>query len=247
MTKKCLLALVVLFQISTPLLAQNTANQLWIEYMLYYPFANAYNLETIVTYSTSLNQPRWRAADIQATLTRSLSSHIDIQAGLHTSRTIQNEETTTNEIRETLGAHFHFTPNKRVLTRLLVRFEQRNQKKIDSDGWSHSTRSRLRFETLTPINRKKMSENKLWYAIVDAEVFIVMDHDLQERYANRYRLRSGIGYRLSYPWRFEFVYTLQKSKNTIDGDFYTSDNLFRVRIRHYLNRAKPTTHTGIGN
>jgi hypothetical protein len=232
---------------SSSLLAQGAINQLWVEYMLNCPIANVYNLETAFTYSSALEQPRWRSADIQATLTRSFSDHIDIQGSLYTSRTFQNEKTTTSEIREMLGIHFHFTPHSRVLTRLLVRFEQRNLKDVETNEWTHSTRSRLRFEMLAPINRDNLSADKLWYALADAEVFIVMDQDVHERYANRYRLRSGIGYRPNYSWRFEFVYTLQKSKNTLDGDFYTSDNLFRFRIRHYLNKSRPTKSMGNGN
>lgn len=50
--------------------------------------------------------------------------------------------------------------------------------------------------------------------------------DVEERFANRFRWRIGAGYRLSYNLRFEFLYMLQQSKNTIDDNFESSDNFF---------------------
>jgi hypothetical protein len=91
------------------------------------------------------------------------------------------------------------------------------------------------------------SGDKLWYAIVDGESFIVLDQDVNERFANRFRLRAGIGYRISYSFRVEFVYTLQQSKNTIEGDFSTTDNIFRFRLKQYLRKTKPSDVSGTGN
>ncbi|MDL5048699.1 DUF2490 domain-containing protein, partial [Oscillatoria amoena NRMC-F 0135] len=118
----------------------------------------------------------------------------------------------------------------------------------ETNAWSHSTRSRFRAETVIPLNKPSMyAGNKLWYSIADVEAFVVMDEDVEERFANRLRFRAGLGYRLSYGLRLEFMYTLQRSKNTLDSDHYTSDNIFRFRIKHYLNKNKPSPVQGPGN
>jgi hypothetical protein len=91
------------------------------------------------------------------------------------------------------------------------------------------------------------SGDKLWYSILDAEAFVVMDKDAEERFANRLRIRTGVGYRINYGLRLEFVYTLQRSRNALEDDFQTTDNIFRFRIKQYLNKAKPSTVTGTGN
>jgi hypothetical protein len=134
------------------------------------------------------------------------------------------------------------------LTRLLVRFEQRNQLDQESDIWGNSHRSRIRAETIIPINKKSMSVgDKLLYSILDAEGFVVVDQDVNERFANRYRLRAGIGYRINYNFRLEFVDTLQASNNTIEGDIDTTDHIFRLRLKHYINKDKPSTAHRTGN
>lgn len=228
--------------------AQSSSEQTWFEYMLNYPFANSWNLEFAGTYSTVLDQPKWRSLDFQLTPEYSLTQNVDLMGALFIGKTFQNQELTTTEFREMLGARFHFTPNRRILTRLLIRFEQRNLKDDETDSWKKSNRSRVRAETLTPLNKKTMfAGDRLWYLILDAESFIVLDQDVNERFANRLRIRTGIGYRLNYNFRFELMYTLQQSKNTIGEDFSTTDNIFRFRFKHYLNKAKPSTAGGIGN
>lgn len=147
-----------------------------------------------------------------------------------------------------VGTRIHITPFSRVLTRLLLRLEQRNMHYEETDTEEQSLRGRIRLETITPLNRKTMFDgDQLWYMIADVEAFIPIDQDVKERFANRLRVRIGPGFRLNYTWRFEFVYTLQESYNTISGDLTTIDNLFRFRVKHFLNKSKPSQGQGQGN
>lgn len=219
--------------------AECQSSQIWNEYMLNYPFANSYNLETAVTYSTALNHPRWRSLEVQLTPEVSLSAHVDLMAAVLIGSTFQSEALTTTEMREMLGARFHFTPNKRILTRLLLRFEQRNLQNQENKEWEHSTRTRIRAECIIPLNKSSMyAGDKLWYTILDSEVFLVLDQNVNERFANRLRFRTGLGYRINYSWRIEFMYTLQQSKNMLTEDFVSTDHLYRIRLKQYLNKAR---------
>lgn len=246
--KKWIALTFVFLQPPLVLLAQSSNEQIWFEYMLNYPFANSWNVELAGTYSTILGDSRWRALDLQLTPEYSITQHVDVMGALLVSRTFQQEALTTFEVREMLGARFHFTPNRRILTRLLVRFENRNIQNRETDDWGASNRLRFRAESVIPLNKPTMySGDKLWYSILDAEAFVVMDQDAEERFANRLRIRTGIGYRIHYGLRLEFVYTLQRSRNALEEDFQTTDNIFRFRIKQYLNKAKPAKDTGTGN
>ncbi len=216
--------------------------------MLNYPFANMYNLESAFTYSTSLRSPRWRAFDFQITPEAAITRNIDLSASFLGSYTFQNDTLESLELRPTIGVRFHFTEERRIQTRLFVRFEQRHFKDVEAGDWYKSNRFRTRAESVIALNKPTMfSGDKLWYAILDAEWFFVLDEDVEERFANRFRLRAGLGYRLNYNLRFEFVFTNQQSKNAIAENFYSSDNIFRFRIKQYLNKAKPSNATGTGN
>lgn len=225
--------------------AQST-QQVWAEYMLNYPFANNFNLENALTYSTLLGTPKWRAYDYSGALEWSVSSHVDVMAQVVVSYTNQTDNYNTLELRPILGTRIHFTPDKRIQSRLLLRVEQRNFKNLETEEWESVFRPRARAEILVPINKKSYYEDKLWYGITDVEVLFKTE-DVEERFANRFRWRIGAGYRLTYNLRFEFLYMLQQSKNAIDDDFETSDNIFRFRVKQYLRKTKPTKASGTGN
>ena len=55
--------------------------------------------------------------------------------------------------------------------------------------------------------------------------------DPQERFANRQRIRTGIGYRRNLHWRLEALYIWTRSRDTTDQDFATSDNIVNLRVK----------------
>jgi len=243
---KTAIPLFLLFAFTGGVLQAQTNKQLWYEYMLNYPFAHSFNLENAFTYSTVIGQPKWQAFDYNATLEYSVHPNIDlIGAGL-VSYTQQTEAENTLELRPTLGAKVHFTPNRRIQTRLLLRLEQRNFKNLETNTWERVMRPRVRGEVVIPINQVSIFKDNLWYGIMDAE-FLFTQTDVQERFANRFRLRVGAGYRLSYSNRFELLYMYQQSRDAIDETFSSSDNVIRVRFKHYLRKTNPSKVSDLGN
>ena len=229
-----------LLVISQAVEAKSQVNQAWTEYMLNYPFANQFNIEFAPTYAVYEGSPRWSTLSFQVTPEWSATDRFDIQCAAMVNRTNQNDTRSTDEIREMIGTRINFTPHKRILTRLLVRYEQRNLQDIETSEWTHSNRTRLRAETITPLNKRTMfSGDRLLYLTLDAEAFLVIDRNLEERYTNRYRFRAGLGYRLNYTWRFELQYMYQVARNTVDTEFDSSDGIIRIRIKQFLNKAKP--------
>jgi hypothetical protein len=222
---------------------QAQSTQIWADYTLNFPFANAYLFSTEVSYHTVVNKDsKWREVEINPIIQWSIDQHIDVIASVKASATLQQEDYNSGELRPALGMRYHFTPHRKVQLRGLLQFEQRNLYHEESSTWAHSLRSRFRVESLIPINRKTIFENKLWYGLLDAEFFWVMDKQLEERYSNQMRFRAGIGYRASYSWRFEIIYTDQFSRNNLDQEFQEISNIFRVRVKHFINKAKPAKH-----
>ncbi|MEJ1238407.1 DUF2490 domain-containing protein [Chryseolinea sp. T2] len=237
--KNLMLVAWLLLARSIPIQAQSShGQQLWNEFYVNHSFANVYELQNRVRYRTNFGSSKWRALDLMSILDRSLTQNIDVVAGLTFSYVFQNDTVNTLEIRPMLGARVHFTPNRRVQSRLYLRFEQRNMHDQGSSDWQHSTRLRLRPELLIPLNKKSYFDDKLLYAIVDAEWFIVFDKDVDERYANRFRFRGGVGYRMSRQWRFEVIYMQQLSKNKIGTDFDSNDDIVRLRVKWYPARKQ---------
>lgn len=213
--------------------------QLWLEFQLSYPFANRYLLENTTTYQTLLNASnKWQAISISPSFEYVLFPSIDLLSEVPLGYTVQADGITSFEIMPMVGARFHITQGKKVDMRILVRHQTRAFHQIEEEDWDVSNRTRFRGEMFISINGPNLFTDKLWYAFLDYEEFVVLDQQLDERYANLRRARVGLGYRLNYKHRFEISYTLQSSRNEIEGEFVSIDNVIQAKYKMYLNPAK---------
>jgi len=217
--------------------AQNH-EQLWLDYQLDYP-SYSWLFEVAASYQTLLTQEnKWRSLSVTPTVEYVLLTRLDLTAELPLSYTVQKEDTNSFELAPMLGARLHITQNKRVNARLFLRYQQRHFHEIEADVWDISNRIRLKGEFWISITGPNLYKDKLLYALLDYEEFIVLDDQLDERYANRRRARIGLGYRLDYKNRFEIIYTRQSSRNEIEGEFISNDHVIQLVYKMYLNPAK---------
>lgn len=232
------LIIVVAFFLNTTAVAQQD-EQLWLEWQLSYPFANRYLLENTTTYQTLLNKDgKWRSFNITPTFEYTLLRRLDMLSEISMGYTNQQEGISTFEIAPMVGGRFFITQNKKIDTRLVLRYQVRGFKQIEADDWEVSNRTRLRGEIYWSMNGPNLFTDKLWYMFADYEEFFVFDQQLDERYANRRRARIGLGYRLSYKHRFDLSYTLQASRNEIEDSFTNTDNVIQFKYKLYLNPAR---------
>lgn len=214
--------------------------QLWTEFHVHHGFANVYSMDNRFRYLTNFESPKFQGFQFAPNIQRALSPSVDVFFMPVFYYNHQNDTTTTFEIRPSLGAQFHFTPGRRVLTTVRLMFEQRNVQNIEKGVWQQSTRTRIRLQVIFPITHASYFENGSLYFIADAEWFIVVDKDVNERYANRLRFRAGLGHRLNSQWRFEVFYTRQNSRSEIGGSYFIDDDIVRITVRYYTKRVTPT-------
>lgn len=241
-TLKKITYLLILMLSSPTLSAQH--QQLWLDYQLDLPFANKFLFETTASCQTLLsNDGKWRSISLSPCFEYVLFSWTDLTFEVPVGYTLQKEGSNSVEISPVFGARFHITQNRRINSRILVRYQERNFYQIEAEDWDTSNRVRLKGELSICINGPNLFTDKLWYAMGDYEEFFVLDEQLDERYANLRRLRVGLGYRLNYKNRFEINYALQSSRNEIEGEFVSSDNLIWLKYKMFLNPAKPPSDT----
>jgi hypothetical protein len=240
MLRKLFFAILILISPHS-LLAQND-EQLWLEFQLSYPFGGKYLLENTSAYQTLLTKEnKWWSLSVTPTFEYSIFRRLDLLSEAAIGYTNQENDVSTWEVMPMVGGRFFITQNKRVDTRLVWRYQLRYFYQIEAGDWDVSNRTRLRGEVLVSINGPDLFRNKLWYVLADYEEFIVLDQQLDERYANKRRARIGLGYRLSYKHRFELSYTRQSARNEIEGDFISNDNVIQFRYKMYLNPSRPVT------
>jgi hypothetical protein len=234
----CLLSFTIL---SIPLYAQRD-EQLWLDFQLDYPFANQYLLETTASYQTLLSkEDKWRSLSLTPTFEFLAFRRFDFLLNVPMAYTLQTTDVNSFEMAPSLGIRFHISQGKRINARLIYKLEERFFYQMETKDWETSNRSRLKGEVWISINGPNLFTDKVWYAILDYEEYFVTDQQLDERYANRRRGRIGAGYRLDYKNRFELIYTRQSSRNEIEGEYISNDNVFQLRYKIFLNPAKPVT------
>jgi hypothetical protein len=187
--------------------------------------------------------PRWASVDFTPNVEYALRSWLDILGEVATSYTWQDDDVTSTELSPRAGARFHFLsrelptgplkrehlPRHRIVVRDLVRVEGRNL--FYNDGTQDSViRFRNRLELQVPLNRPKVSDDGARYFLIDWEWFIPLD-DPEERFASRQRVRAGLGYRHTRDWRFEVLYILNRSRNTLEEGFQSTDSIVDIRFK----------------
>jgi len=229
----------------SPVKAQ-THTQLWLEYQLSYPFRNRFLLENTTSYMSLLTKDgKWNSIAISPTFEYTLFSWLDLLSEVPAAYTHQTTTASTYEVTPMVGGRFHITQNRRFNARLVWRYQVRAFYEIEAAAWEISNRTRLRGEILVAINGPNLFADNLWHAFADYEEFFVLDQQVNERYANRRRARAGLGYRLNYKHRFELSYTLQSSRDEIEGGFIGNDNVIQFKYKMYINPGKPGANGAI--
>ncbi len=230
--------LIILFLLisSLHISSQTTSDaQLWLDAELNYTYKQKYLFQNELSSQTLLSGgSRWYSLNSTPAFEYSLNSHFDLVSSVPLSYTVQDHRLSTFEVGTMLGTRIYFTPARRSQIRALIRIEERWSHDLELDNWDVASRIRIRGEFVYPINKKSYFEDKMWYMISDAELFLSTTSDIDERFANRTRFRIGAGYRLNYKIRFEGFYVLQFSRNTLNDKFNSVDNIIRLRFKYYF-------------
>jgi hypothetical protein len=188
-------------------------------------------------------EPGWRNLDLTPNMEYSAQRWLDVVVDTTVGSTRQTDDLDTIEVTPRLGVRFHLfsralrhhprerAPARRVVVRDLMRVESRHFFYSGGDtDYSSSVRFRNRLEFLAPLNRERLTDDGARYVLADWEWFVPLDTQ-EERFANKQRIRTGLGYRRSFAWRFEALYIWTRSRDTIDEGFNTSDNIIDVRVK----------------
>jgi hypothetical protein len=190
------------------------------------------DFEPKVLVSAPPGDPGWRNLDITPSIEYD-RKRIDFTGELVVGHTKQTDNLGTTELTLRGGLKFHLLenpPKRRLVVRDWVRVESRNFFYSNADPSDSTVRFRNRLELLVPLNTRSLSEDGMVAALIDWEWFIPLS-DPSERFAGRQRIRTGGSYRRSQAWRYFAFYIRNRSRNTIDEEFTTGENVFNFQIR----------------
>jgi hypothetical protein len=238
-------ASVLIFLTAVPAQAQPDT-QLWAEFK--FSWINSRNLtygldvEPKVLLSKPDDDPGWATTDLTPSIEYTRGQWFDLLGEFLVGRTRQTDDVSTTEVTPRVGMRFHLLanlrddlskekrPKHRTTLRNLVRLEWRNLFYSTDTPNASTLRLRNRVEFLCALTRPRITDDGATYLLSDAEWFWQLE-DVDERYANKQRLRAGLGYRHDSAWRFEGLLILNRSRNTIGEGFTTSDVVFDLTVK----------------
>ncbi len=202
-----------------------------------------FDVEPKVLLAAPEDEPGWRNIDLTPNVEFSPKGWLDVVADTTVGSTKQTDDVDTIEVTPRLGLRFHLfsrsqrfqlmerAPDRRIVVRDLVRVESRNffYRGAES-GFDSTVRFRNRLEFLIPLNKARMTDDGARYLMADWEWFVPLD-DPEERFASRQRIRTGLGYRRNFNWRYEVLYMWTRSRDTIEEGFSTTENIIDVRVK----------------
>ena len=231
-----------------PACAQTDA-QLWANLTLNWVKSDRLVYELDLEPKVLLDAPKgerdWRNPDVTPNVEFSPSGWVDLVGEVATGYTKQTDDLNSWEVTPRVGVRFHLLsrglptayrgserpPARRIVFRDLLRVESRNMFYAGAGRGSDSTiRFRNRVEFMVPLNKPMISEDGARYLLADWEWYIPLD-DVEERFANKQRIRAGLGYRRNSAWRFEALYIWTRSRNTIEDGFTTWENIIDLRVK----------------
>jgi len=232
---------------AAPVAQAQDNTQLWGEFKLSWITSRhltyGLDVEPKVLLAKPDGDPGWVTLDLTPSIEYSHGEWLDVLGELLIARTRQTDDLNSTEITPRIGLRLHLLsnlrqdlvkekrPRHRVVLRNLARLEARNLFYSAADKPNKSTmRFRDRVELMCALTRPRVTDNGATYALGDVEWFWQLD-DVTERYANKQRVRGGLGYRHSSEWRFEGLLIWDRSRNTIDQPFNTSDVVVDLTVK----------------
>ena len=238
--RKFAIAIVGLVTVLSAFGQKSYDTQVWADLQAVYPFANVWVFDTEASLQkVTSGQDPWRGIMVTPTIQRNMTPKIDLMFSMPLYWVQQSNQLRTYETRLSPAMRYTITTGGRIESRAVLRYDYR-MVKPEGGEMEISNRVRLFAEAFVPINRKTFFENKQLYAITDVEGFFVMDKNVGERFANLFKVRVGLGYRLNYQYRFQFIYGYQQSRQTIDQSFDTVDSIWRLRFMYFLGGEAQT-------
>ena len=226
--------------------AAQTDKQLWgalaVDWIHNQTVTLSVDVEPRALVSKSSDEPGWSTLDVTPKAEFARGRWFDVVGELHLGRTRQTDQQDSWEVTPRIGLRFHVLsnvaddlrkerqPRRRLVLRNFVRVEWRNLYYSDNTPQSSTVRYRDRIEMLFPVNRSRIIDDGVLYGSADVEWFW-SPQDVPERFANKQRVRAGMGYRWNYAWRLETLFVWDRSRDSAENDFSTVDSALDVRLR----------------
>jgi hypothetical protein len=215
------------------------------------PASWAMDLEPQALLASSEDEPGWWSFGVTPNFEYAAKNWLDVITEVRTVYSRQTDALNSFELTPRAGFRLHLfsrdvpnrvdryitpgerPPKRRLVLRDRLLIEERNLFYSQDQPTTSTWRVRNRVEFQFALNRDKATDAGARTILADYEAFLPLG-TADERFSNRHRIRSGLGFRQSFAWRAELVYVWTRSRNTLDEPFSTSDNAISFTVQRFF-------------
>jgi hypothetical protein len=210
------------------------SQQTWVDYDPTWQLKERWIFDNQITLRHAWTAPTFWEFRSRSQITYSPRKWLDLTGAIGLIVADQITAVDTFEVRPVVGVRFKHTIWRGIELSNFGRLEFRFQFDMDNHVLMSDRRYRNRSGAMIPINKTSLSAVGGYYGIIDAEWFWNSNKQIEERFNSRRRYRAGIGWKMSQTWNFQFLFVLQKSRDTIGESFKTTDDIYRIRFIHTI-------------
>jgi len=210
-------------------------------------FVYTLDVEPKVQVTDVTKQSRFANVEVWPSVEFAVSGWLDAHGEFLTGFTSEQDGRNTTEVAERMGVRLHILsrllqqraahrgaereaqPRRRGTLSTLVRVEHRDL--LQSGSTTSSWRFGDRIELAYPVNRAKVTADGAVYLTSDTELLVPLSDDPQQGRVNEWRLRNGVGYRMTFNTRLEVLYIWTTKKNNDTGRFATDSQAIDFRVK----------------
>lgn len=207
---------------------------LWLDFIVDWRFAPEFRFWADNYYRTLFTGgPTQRMVGTRPELSYAALGWLQVMAGTNIRYTDDSDGLNSWELRPYLGVQFIGDRFRRVVVQNYSRLEYRKFLYTDSDSTAASWRFRTRFAIQGLVSGKTFIDPGSWRLSGDVEFFVDLSEPVPEPFADRARIRLGVGHVRTLKWHFDAFYILQFSRDTRNSGVNSIDNFLRLRVKLY--------------
>jgi hypothetical protein len=217
--------------------AQDTTastTQVWLFWHYNHFFTNRIRYIHDIGYRQEMPRDAWSRIYYRPGIEYSAWSIVDLIGGVGFWYTIQEHIPDAFEIRPWQGLKFDWPSVGRFEFDHYIRLEERFNYSIGNGNmWTFALRGAYRINLTLPINHPGIID-KTFFVRVNAAFYMDLGKSIEERFVNDERYTAGLGYRFNPKWRFELLYSMDRSKAFSTEGFKVNSHIIKARLRTYI-------------
>jgi hypothetical protein len=216
--------------------------QFWTDYNYTAPLTKKFSLAGDVGLRGFISNNDWNQIYIRPGVRHNFNKYFGLAGSIAGFLVFNRDDYNLYELRFTADANVRWPDFKVLNVSWRVRMENRTFFFQGTDSIQQAINNNWRFRILASLNSKHFhvfSQLRAIYFQVQYEAFNTFGFDSEyEVFINQTRLHVIFGHRISSAFGYDLQYIWQSSRLTLEDELQTTQNLFRIRFYHRIQKKK---------